>query len=114
MSAWAFSLRRTGTLENGRGDERTVVGVGARERRRLVEELPNKLRDLLGIVGVINVQEEDGVLCLRIIVEPYPVAISSGQRVEHVALQSGTTSTDFGIPAEFGGSVPVRPGPDDY
>jgi ATP-dependent DNA helicase RecG len=41
-----------------------------------MEELPNKLRDLLGIVADIDLLEEDGKPYLRIAVEPYPVPIS--------------------------------------
>lgn len=75
-SVCAFANANGGTLEIGRDDDGKVVGVGARERRRLLEELPNKLRDLLGIVAPRDVREDDGVPYLRIVVEPYPVAIS--------------------------------------
>ena len=75
-SVCAFANADGGTLEIGRDDGGTVVGVGTRERRRLLEELPNKLRDLLGVVASMNVREEDGVPYLRIGVEPYPVPIS--------------------------------------
>lgn len=71
-SVCAFANAKGGTLEIGRDDEGKVVGVGARERRRLLEELPNKLRDLLGIVAPMDVCEDDGVPYLRIVVEPYP------------------------------------------
>ena len=72
----AFANADGGALEIGRDDGGAVVGVGARERRRLLEELPNKLRDLLGVVAAMYVREEDGVPYLRIVVDPYPVAIS--------------------------------------
>ncbi len=75
-TACAFANADGGALEIGRDDEGEVVGIGARDRRRLLEELPNKLRDLLGIVAAITVREEDGVPYVRIVVEPYPVAIS--------------------------------------
>ena len=75
-SVCAFANADGGTLEIGRDDDGNVVGVGARERRRLLEELPNKLRDLLGIVAAVDVREDDGTPYLRIVVEPYPVAIS--------------------------------------
>lgn len=75
-SLCAFANANGGILEIGRDDDGKVVGVGARERRRLLEELPNKLRDLLGIVAPMDVREDDGVPYLRIVVEPYPVAIS--------------------------------------
>ena len=75
-SLCAFANADGGTMEVGRDDDGSIVGVGARDRRRLLEEIPNKLRDLLGIVASLEVPEEDGVPFLRIAVEPYPVAIS--------------------------------------
>ena len=48
----------------------------SRTRSGFLEELPNKLRDLLGIVAEIDLLEEDGKPYLRIAVEPYPVPIS--------------------------------------
>ena len=75
-SVCAFANSNGGTLEIGRDDEGRAVGISARERRRLLEELPNKLRDLLGIVAAMHVHEEAGVRYVRIVTEPYPVAIS--------------------------------------
>lgn len=75
-SVCAFANSGGGVLEIGRDDEGGVVGIGARETRRLLEELPNKLRDLLGVVAAIDVQEEDGLSYLRIVVEPYPLPVS--------------------------------------
>ena len=75
-SVCAFANSDGGTLEIGRDDEGKAVGIGARERRRLLEELPNKLRDLLGIVASMHVHEEAGARYVRIEIEPYPVAIS--------------------------------------
>ena len=75
-SVCAFANADGGKLEIGRDDDGKVVGVGSRERRRLLEEVPNKLRDLLGIVAAMAVCEDDDIPYLRIVVEPYPVAIS--------------------------------------
>ena len=72
----AFANADGGRLDIGRDDQGRVVGIGARERRRLLEELPNKLRDLLGIVAAVKTKEEDGIPYLRIVVEAYPVPIS--------------------------------------
>ena len=65
-SVCAFANADGGTLDIGRDNDGLVVGIGARERRRLLEELPNKLRDLLGIVASVTLEEEDGVPYLRI------------------------------------------------
>ncbi len=52
-----FANAQGGVLEIGRDDSGTVVGV--EDAERLMEELPNKLRDLLGIVADINLLEEE-------------------------------------------------------
>ena len=72
----AFANADGGSLEIGRDDKGAVIGVGARERRRLVEGLPKKLRERLGIGAAVKTQEEDGVPYVRIVVEPHPVPIS--------------------------------------
>lgn len=69
-----FANAQGGALEVGRSDEGEVVGLP--NASRLMEELPNKLRDLLGIVAEIDLLEENGKPYLRIVVEPYPVPIS--------------------------------------
>lgn len=61
-------------MEIGRNNEGKVVGLG--DPARLMEELPNKLRDVLGIVADVNLLEDSGKSYLRISVEPYPVPIS--------------------------------------
>lgn len=70
----AFANAQGGVLEIGRNDKGQVVGLDNAER--LMEELPNKLRDLLGIVPDINLLEEKGLSYIQIVVEPYPVPIS--------------------------------------
>ncbi|MEQ8763231.1 MAG: ATP-binding protein [Planctomycetota bacterium] len=69
-----FANAQGGVLEIGRNDRGQVVGID--DAKRLLEELPNKLRDLLGIVADIDLLEENGKQYLRIAVEPYPVPIS--------------------------------------
>lgn len=69
-----FANAQGGVLEIGRDDKGQVVGL--EDAARLMEELPNKLRDLLGMVVDINLLEEDGKPYLRIVVGPYPVPIS--------------------------------------
>ena len=69
-----FANAQGGVLEVGRDNQGKVVGLD--DVARLMEELPNKLRDLLGIVADINRLEEDDQPYLRISVAPYPVPIS--------------------------------------
>ncbi len=69
-----FANAQGGALEVGRNDEGQVVGI--EDVDRLLEELPNKLRGLLGIIADIELLEEGGWPYLRIVIEPYPVPIS--------------------------------------
>ena len=69
-----FANAQGGDLEIGRNDYREVVGIDNSDR--LMEELPNKLRDLLGIMADIELLRENGKSYLRITVEPYEVPIS--------------------------------------
>jgi ATP-dependent DNA helicase RecG len=56
---------------NDRGE-----AVGLRDARRLLEELPNKARDLLGMVVEVNLHEKDGKDILEIVTPAYPNPIS--------------------------------------
>lgn len=53
-----FANAQGGVLEIGRDDTGRVVGLA--DAARLMEELPNKLRDLLGIVADIDLLEDEG------------------------------------------------------
>ena len=44
--------------------------------KRLSEDIPNKIRNALGIVPGMNFREEDGLDYIEIVVEPYDMAIS--------------------------------------
>ena len=57
-----------------------------------MEELPNKLRDLLGVVADINLLKGDGKSYLRISIEPYPVPISYKGEYHY---RSGSTKQVF-------------------
>ena len=69
-----FANAQGGVLEIGRNNKGEVVGI--KNPAKLMEELPNKFRDLLGVVADVNLLDENGKCYLRISVEPYPVPIS--------------------------------------
>jgi ATP-dependent DNA helicase RecG len=69
-----FANAEGGTLVIGRDDRGVAVGV--EEAERLMEEIPNKVRDLLGIMVEVNLREEAGKETLEIVVDPYPNPIS--------------------------------------
>ena len=69
-----FANAEGGTLVIGRNDRGQAVGVA--NAARLLEEIPNKVRDVLGIMVDVNLLVEDGKELLEIRVEPYPSPIS--------------------------------------
>ena len=69
-----FANAEGGVLVIGRNDQGAVVGVP--HARKLLEDIPNKVRDVLGIMVDVNLREQNGKDYLEIRVEPYPSPIS--------------------------------------
>ena len=69
-----FANAQGGVLEVGRNDSGKVVGI--KNVLRLLEEIPNKVQSLLGIVVDVNLRSEGGAEYLQIVVGPYPHPIS--------------------------------------
>lgn len=69
-----FANTQGGVLEIGRNDQGNLVGV--KGAARLMEEPPNKARDLLGIMVYVNLHTDGGKDYLQIGVEAYPNPIS--------------------------------------
>lgn len=69
-----FANAEGGRLVIGRDDR--GVAVGLQDARRLMEEIPNKVRDLLGIMVEVNLRQEAGKDTVEIVVEPYPYPVS--------------------------------------
>ena len=69
-----FANAEGGSLVIGRNDKGHAVGVT--NAVRLLEEIPNKVRDILGIMVDVNLLLEGGKELLEIRVEPYPSPIS--------------------------------------
>ena len=74
--AWicGFANAQGGTLYIGKNDAGEIVGV--KNSRKLLEDLPNKIRDALGIIVPIRLLENSGKEYLEISVQSYPIAIS--------------------------------------
>ena len=81
-----FANAQGGRLEIGKNDAGEVVGLP--DAGKLLEDLPNKIRDLLGIVVDVNLQESAGRAWLVIVVPPYPNPISYRG---HYYMRSGST-----------------------
>ena len=69
-----FANAEGGRLVIGRNDKGVAVGVN--NAKKLLEDIPNKVRDLLGIMVEVNLRQETGKEYLEIVVEPYPYPIS--------------------------------------
>ena len=69
-----FANAEGGTLVIGKNDRGEVAGVS--NAAKLLEDIPNKVRDILGIVVAVNLRQEKGRDLLEIVVESYPSPIS--------------------------------------
>ncbi len=69
-----FANAEGGVLVIGRDDKGAAVGV--EDAARLMDEIPNKVRDILGIMVDVNLREEDAKELVEIQVQPYPSPIS--------------------------------------
>src|SRR4030042_3894875 len=69
-----FANADGGVLGIGRNDKGVVRGLP--NAAKLLEDIPNKVRDILGIMVDVNLREEDGKEWIEIRVEPYPSPVS--------------------------------------
>ena len=69
-----FANAEGGVLVIGRDDKGRVVGIA--DAARLLEELPNKIRDLLGIIVEVNLRSEGDREFLEVVTPAYPSPIS--------------------------------------
>ncbi|MCM8539266.1 MAG: putative DNA binding domain-containing protein [Lentisphaeraceae bacterium] len=85
-----FANAQGGELFIGVNDKGTVVGL--EKISKLLEDIPNKVRDILGIVVEVNSLSEVGKDYLQIVVEPYPYPVSyKGQ----YHIRSGSTKQEL-------------------
>ncbi len=69
-----FANAQGGKLVIGRNDKGQTVGL--KDARKLLEDLPNKIRDLLGIIVEVNLVADGSQKTLEILVEPHTHPIS--------------------------------------
>ena len=69
-----FANAQGGRIYIGKNDAGTVVGL--KDSKKLMEEIPNKVRNLMGITVEVNLLEEDDKHYIEIVVQPYSVPIS--------------------------------------
>jgi ATP-dependent DNA helicase RecG len=85
-----FANAQGGIIIVGKDDNGEVVGVG--NHRKLVEEIPNKIRNLMGITAEVNLHEEDGKHFIEVVTHPYSVPISLRGRYY---FRSGSTKQEL-------------------
>ncbi len=69
-----FANASGGTIFVGKDDDGKTVG--AADYKKLMDDLPNKIRDVLGIMAEVNLHEDGGLYFIEIITPPYSVPIS--------------------------------------
>ncbi len=69
-----FANANGGTIYIGKDDDGKTVGVS--DYKKLMDDLPNKIRDVLGIMAEVNLREDGGLYFIEIITPPYSVPIS--------------------------------------
>ena len=69
-----FANAQGGRIYIGKNNDGNIVGV--EDYQKLMDEIPNKIKNLMGITAEVNLLQEDGKDFVEIIVVPYSVPIS--------------------------------------
>lgn len=69
-----FANAHGGTIYIGKDDDGKIVGVA--DYKKLMDDLPNKIRDVLGIMAEVNLHDDGGLYFIEIVTPPYSVPIS--------------------------------------
>jgi len=85
-----FANAQGGIIFIGKDDHGDVVGVD--DYKKLMEDLPNKIRNTMGISAEVNLHEEKGKHFIGIITHPYSVPISVRGRYYY---RSGSTKQEL-------------------
>ncbi len=89
-----FANADGGTLFIGVNNKGQICGIN--NYQKLLEDLPNKIRDILGIVAEVNLHSDNNKFFIEIITEPYSTPISYKG---HFYFRSGSTNQDLKGPA---------------
>ncbi len=85
-----FANAHGGTIYIGINDNGSVIGLS--DTKKLLEDIPNKIRNHLGIMAEVNLKEEDAGQYIEIIIPSYDVAVSLRG---HYYYRSGSTKTEY-------------------
>jgi len=93
-SICAFANAQGGKLYIGVNDKGSITGVN--NYKKLLEDLPNKIRNILGVIPQINHKTENHKSYLEIVIEPYNNPISFRG---HFYYRSGSTIQELNGPS---------------
>lgn len=85
-----FANAQGGTIFIGKDDNGSVVGVN--NAKKLLEDLPNKITTILGIVAEVNLHETEQGDYIEIVVEPQPNPVSCKGEYHY---RSGSTKQEL-------------------
>lgn len=85
-----FANAQGGRVYIGVDDDRQVVGV--EDSKKLMEDIPNKIRDVLGIIVDVNLLKEDEKEYIEIVVPPYSNPINYKGQYHY---RSGSTKQEL-------------------
>lgn len=85
-----FANASGGVIYIGKDDNGNVVNVP--DYKRLMDDIPNKVRNAMGITVEVNLHEENGNYFIEIITQPYSVPISVRGRYYY---RSGSTKQEL-------------------
>ena len=69
-----FANAQGGQIYIGKNDKGNVVGIT--DYKDLMERIPNKIKNLMGITSEVNLLQEDNKYFIEIVVQPYSLPIS--------------------------------------
>ena len=87
-----FANAQGGSLEIGRNNDGIVVGLSDSEIERLLDVLPNKIRNTTGVLADVDVRSEVGKRYVVITVNPYPAPVTYRGRYYY---RSGSTKQEL-------------------
>jgi len=85
-----FANAQGGILFIGKDDNGTVSGVD--DYKKMMDDIPNKIRNAIGIMVEVNLHEETGKYFIEIVTHPYSVPISLRGRYYY---RSGSTKQEL-------------------
>lgn len=85
-----FANAHGGRIYIGKDDDGRLTGLA--DHKELMDLIPNKIRDHLGIICEVNLEQEDGKHFIEITTQPYSVAVSLRGRYYY---RSGSTKMEL-------------------